>query len=373
VTGTVAEQAGAVDVRAALIDCDVHNTVPSVEALLPYLSPYWVEHIQQSVFKGANETYYPKNAPLVARPGSVPEHGPAGASLTLLREQLLDPLGVECAILACLYAIDSLHNPEAAVAFASAVNDWQIAEWLDKEPRLRASIVVPVQLPELAAREIDRVGGHPGFVQVLLPVRSAHPYGSRLYRPMWEAIARHNLVAGLHFGGAPGNPPFPSGWPSYFFEEYAGMAQVFQSQLTSIISEGVFDLFPEQRVALLESGFTWLPAFMWRFDKEWRNLRLLVPWVKRAPSAYIREHVRLTIQPLDAPPTREELLASIEQLGSDDLLLFASDYPHQHADDPLQSLLPALPETLARKIQSENARSLYRLAAPELASQAPAG
>ena len=56
-----------------------------------------------------------------------------------------------------------------AVAFASAVNDWQIAEWLDKEPRLRASIVVPVQLPELAARESDRVGDHPGvrlYVQV---------------------------------------------------------------------------------------------------------------------------------------------------------------------------------------------------------------
>ncbi len=65
---------------------------------------------------------------------------------------MLDPLGIETAILNCLYAIDSLHNPEAAVAFASAVNDWQIAEWLDKELRLRGSIVVPAQLPELAAR-----------------------------------------------------------------------------------------------------------------------------------------------------------------------------------------------------------------------------
>ncbi len=153
--------------------------------------------------------------------------------------------------------------------------------------------------PELAAREIDRVGDHPGFVQVLLPARSEHPYGSRLFHPLWEAIARHDLVAGIHFGGAPGNPPTPSGWPSYYFEEYAGMAQVFQSQLTSMISEGVFDQFPTLRVTLLESGFTWLPAHMWRFDKEWRNLRRLVPWVKRAPSEYIREHVRLTVQPLE--------------------------------------------------------------------------
>lgn len=345
----------------ALIDCDVHNAVPHVEALFPYLSPYWVEHVIQSVFKGANASYYPPRATVTARPDSTPPDGPAGSSLALLREQVLDPLGVEVAILNCLYAIDSLHNPEAAVAFASAVNDWQIAEWLDKEPRLRASIVIPVQLPELAAKEIARVGDHPGFVQVLMPVRSEHPYGSRLFRPMWEAIARHDLVAGIHFGGAPGNPPFPSGWPSYYFEEYAGMAQVFQSQLASIVSEGVFDLFPTARVALLESGFTWLPAFMWRFDKEWKNLRQLVPWVKRAPSEYIREHVRLTIQPLDAPPTVREMLDTIAQIGSDDLLLFATDYPHGHSSDPLQTFLPHLPEGLARKIRGENARALYRL------------
>ena len=356
-----ADTTNAVAAPSALIDCDVHNAVPNVDALFPYLSQYWVEHVQQSVFKGVGTTYYPPNAPIAARPGSTPPAGPPGSSLALLREQVLDPLGIEIAILNCLYAIDSLHNPEAAVAFASAVNDWQIAEWLDRDPRLRASLVVPVQLPELAAREIDRVGDHPGFVQVLLPVRSAHPYGSRLFRPLWEAIDRRKLVAGIHFGGAPGNPPFPSGWPSHYFEEYAGMAQVFQSQLASIVSEGVLDLFPALRIALLESGCTWLPAFLWRFDKEWRNLRQLVPWVKRAPSAYIREHVRLTIQPFDAPPTTAEMLATIGEIGSDDLLLFATDYPHRHPTDPAQDVLPHLPEALARQIRHENARALYGL------------
>jgi uncharacterized protein len=345
-----------------LIDCDIHNTVPNVEALFPYLPDYWVEHVRQSVFKGAGTTYYPKGAALAARPGSAPPDGPAGSSLALLREQALDPPGTAVAILNCLYAIDSLHNPEAATAFVRAVNDWQIAEWLDREPRLRASIVVPAQLPELAAREIDRVGDHPGFVQVLLPARSEHPYGSRLFRPMWEAIARHDLVAGIHFGGAPGNPPFPSGWPSYYVEEHAGMAQVFQSQLASIVSEGVLDLFPTTRIAIIEGGFTWLPAFLWRFDKEWRNLRQLVPWVKRPPSAYIREHVRLTVQPLDAPPRAADLLRTIEQIDSDDLLLFASDYPHQHASDPQEALLPLLPAALARKVRGENATAFYRLA-----------
>ncbi len=344
------------------IDCDVHNEVPGAEALFPYLPGYWVEHMRNTLFKGPTETAYPSGAPLAARPGARPENGaPAGSSLSLLQEQVLEPTAADLAILNCLYAIDSLHNPDAAVALASAVNDWQIGEWLERDPRLRASIVVASQIPSLAAREIERVGNHPGFVQVLLPARAQHPYGSRLFHPLWEAIARHNLVAGIHFGGSPGNPPTPSGWPSYYFEEYVGMAQVFATQTTSMISEGVFDQFPTLRVSLLEAGFTWLPAHMWRFDKEWRNLRRLVPWVKRAPSEYIREHFRLTVQPLDAPEEPRRLVEVVDQLGSDDMLLYASDYPHQHVADAETGLLEHLPPALANKIRRDNARTWYRL------------
>jgi predicted TIM-barrel fold metal-dependent hydrolase len=344
------------------IDCDVHNDVPAATALYDYLPDYWVEHLTNTLFKGPTEAPYPPGASVAARPGSRPSDGtPPGSSLSLLQEQVLNPTGVDYAVLNCLYAIDSLHNPDAAVALASAVNDWQIAEWLDKEPRLRASIVVPSQIPSLAAREIERVGDHPGFVQVLLPARSQHPYGSRLYHTVWEASARHDLVVGIHFGGSPGNPPTPSGWPSYYFEEYVGMAQVFASQITSMVSEGVFDQFPSLRVTLLEAGFTWLPAHMWRFDKEWRNLRRLVPWVKRAPSEYIREHFRLTVQPLDAPADPRQLLQVVDQLGSDQMLLYASDYPHQHVADAESDLLGHLPPTLANKIRADNARAWYRL------------
>jgi predicted TIM-barrel fold metal-dependent hydrolase len=343
---------------AALVDSDVHAEVANAEVLFPYLPEHWVEHIRLSRFKGPTDTAYPPRAPTTARPGTRPPNSVAGSDVARVQEGL-DEAGADLAILNCAYAIDSIHHPDAAVALASAVNDWLIAEWLDRDPRFRASLVVPSQLPELAAREIERVGDHPGFVQVFLPVRAQHPYGSRLFRPMWEALVRRNLVAGLHFGGAPGNPPTPSGWPSYYFEEYAGMAQVFASQLTSLISEGVFDLWPTARVTLIESGFTWLPAHLWRLDKEWRNLRRTIPWVKQPPSAYVRQHVRLTIQPVDAPPSPTQLLDVIEQVGSEDLLLYASDYPHAHDSDP-REVLRDLPPDLARKIASENARKWYR-------------
>src|SRR3712207_9366616 len=83
----------------------------------------------------------------------------------------------------------------------------------------------------------------------------------------------------------------------------------------------VFAKFPGLRVALIEGGFTWLPSLMWRFDKNWKGLRGELPWVDRLPSETIHEHVRLTIQPVDEPPNQEQLLQTIEQIGSEEMML----------------------------------------------------
>jgi predicted TIM-barrel fold metal-dependent hydrolase len=129
----------------------------------------------------------------------------------------------------------------------------------------------------------------------------------------------------------------------------------------SLIVEGVFDRFPTLRIALVESGFTWLPPLLWRFDKEWKGLRREIPWTTRLPSEYVREHVGLTLQPIDGPPDAARLLRAIDQLGSDDLLMFSTDYPHWHFDEPEEALPAGLSPGLKRKLLSENARRFYRL------------
>jgi predicted TIM-barrel fold metal-dependent hydrolase len=344
-----------------VIDCDIHNTVPSSRALFPYLSEFWKDTVEQTGFKGPADDAYPPGVPTSIRPGSRPENGTRpGTSVEHVRAQVLDPWNVEIGILNCAYAVDGLHNPFAAEAFSRAANDWQIEHWLDKEPRLRASIVVPVQHPDLAAAEIRRVGGPPGFVQVGLPARAERPYGNRRYLPIFEAALEHDLVVSVQFGGAPGVPPTSAGWTTHYVEEWVGMAHVFQSQVMSMVVEGVFDRFPELRVACAESGWTWLPSLMWRLDKEWKGLRREVPWVKRPPSAYIREHMRFTLQPTDAPEDRTQLTEVLDQLGSDDLLLFSTDWPHWHYDSPEEAFPLDVSQTRVDKIVRENARAFYR-------------
>jgi predicted TIM-barrel fold metal-dependent hydrolase len=344
-----------------VIDCDLHNTFPTLQTLMPYLEDHWVAYIGESHFRGPGASDYPGGAPTSAREGTRPENGPPGSDLALMQEHVLDPWEVEVGILVCGYWVQSVSNEDLAVSLATAVNQWQIDHWLEKDDRLRASLVVPSQNPMLAAQEIERFGDHPGFVQVVVPVRSYSLYGKREYNPMYEAALKHDLVIGIHYGGASGIPPTPVGWPSTYIEESADMAQVFQAQVLSLIAEGAFSRFPDLRVALIESGFVWMPAWMWRMDKEWKGLRRDTPWVNRRPSDYVREHIRMTLQPMEAPPDPEHLLQAIGQLDSEELLVFSTDYPHWHFDGPEGAIPKGLSESLLEKILRENARAFYRL------------
>jgi uncharacterized protein len=117
---------------------------------------------------------------------------------------------------------------------------------------------------------------------------------------------------------------------------------------------------------LIESGFTWLPGFLWRANKTWRGSRTEIPWVDRPPGEIVRDHVRLTIQPVDAPPEPGQLERLIDQLGSDKLLLFSTDYPHWQFDG--DAVLPsAFSGDLLRRVLVDNPLETY----PRLIAAAP--
>lgn len=343
-----------------VIDCDVHANVPSLETLFAYQDPLWVEFTRERGWKGpVVGVTYPPEAETTARPEWKPAKGLPATDVSMLQRHILDPWKVEKAILNCYYYVDGLRHPDWAAALAASVNDWVRENWLDKEPRLRASIVIPARDPVAAAREIDRCAAHPGFVQVLLPVRTNGLYGQRAYWPIFEAITRHDLVAGIHWGGQSEGAPSPTGYASYYAEEMVAETQVYAAQLTSMIIEGLFQKFPTVRVAMLEGGFTWMPTWAWNLNKKWKGLRREIPWVNRPPSELIREHIRFSTTPVDmGPPAHMKQI--LDWLGTDDILMFASDYPHLHHDD-IDGLLALMPETMRANVMAETARRWYRL------------
>ena len=84
-----------------------------------------------------------------------------------------------------------------------------------------------------------------------------------------------------------------------------------------------------------------------------------MPWIDRPPAEIVRDHVRFTLQPVDAPKGEPEVLARIvEHVGYDDFLLFSTDYPHWQHDG--EDVLPAgLAESTIKKMLVDNALDTY--------------
>jgi predicted TIM-barrel fold metal-dependent hydrolase len=250
-------------------------------------------------------------------------------------------------------------NADMAVAFTRALNDWTRAEWLERDARLRASIVLPLQDIGAAVAEIERLAPDRRFVQALVLAMGDAPLGKRQFWPVYEACVRHGLPLGIHAGSAYKHPQTSVGWTSWYLEEYAANQQAFQSQLASLVTEGTLGKFPDLKVVLLESGVTWLPAFLWRLGKTWKGVRFEIPWVDRLPAELVRDQVRLTVQPFDAPEDDPGAVQRIlDHLRSDDMLLWASDWPHWQFDGDA-AVPPGFPASTLPKLLRDNALATY--------------
>jgi uncharacterized protein len=353
-----------------VIDCDVHNSWSSSQALLPYLDSYSRDRLLRGELPGGRESFPHAHRPWLhpegfMRTDAVPSGGgPPGSVYELLREQLLDRYDVEYAILTGEEAIEvsTLANPDFASGLARAANDWTLEEWLPRDPRLKGSLVVAPQDPTGAAAEIRRLGAHPDLVQVLVSSGAQRPYGDPFYRPIWEAAAEVGLPVAVHLGGQGGVNANPTGCgpPTFFWEAHALFCETGMGHVASVIAHGLFERFPGMRFVLIECGVAWLPALLWRLDADYKALRKETPWLSRLPSEYAAEHIRLTTQPLEQPPDERHLWALLEAIDGERTLLFASDYPHWDFDDP-EAL--RVPPAWQDRIFAENARELYGLPA----------
>jgi uncharacterized protein len=340
------------------IDCDIHPGVPEIKALLPYMNDFWQESFIARGLDGFDMMSYPLGSPITCRADWRVKGERPGSNLAAMQRDALDAFGISLAICNPLTGGQVAVSESMGAAICSAVNDWIVEHWLNKDRRLRASIVVPPQAPQLAVEEIERLADEKRFVQILMPAACEMMLGRSYYWPIYEVAAKYDLPIGLHAGSMYRYAPTSTGWPSHYLHDYVANSQLFEDQLLSLISNGVFNRYPHLRFVLIESGVTWLPGFIWRAIKTWRGVRAEVPWVKRSPAEIIRENVRLTVQPIDAPRGSNVFDRIIEMIDSDNMLLFASDYPHWQFDG--DAVLPSgLSPTLLQRIRVDNPLATY--------------
>ncbi len=342
------------DAALGLIDADIHPRNPRRADLVPHASAYWAEMFAYRSIDRLELMSQPEGIGLYRHPD-----GPAAnADAAAIARLHLDPVGVTAGILNVMSGAHAAYDPYLAAALCEATNRWLAADWLEAEPRLRAAALVPFIHPEAAAQEIARLAPDRRFVSVLTPVMGEKPLGRREYWPIYRAMADHGFALAVHAGSTYRHAPTQSGFLSTRVEEASLAPLAFASQVASLVAEGVFVEFPALRVVLIDSGITWLPALMWRMTKDWKGVRLEVPWVKEPPADIIARHVRLTTQGADMPDDPALVGRVLGQLDAATMLIHGSDFPRPHAQGP--GLPGWLPPALHPAVAQDTARATFQ-------------
>lgn len=351
-----------------IIDMDVHPSITRGTDFLALLEPYLERsHYQRFLAKTRSSGYslvprirYALDFNVDVIDASEPE---------FVAEDLLDKHEISAALLVPLIfnALPFIPYVDDGVALTAAFNDYFVSEWLSADPRFRLAIGVDPRDPQAAAAEIERIGGADGVIAVMM-APSDVLWGRKAYDPVFAAAQEHGLPIVAHLGNQEGefphSPRLPGGEPAFPAQRMSLFATVAMAHIASLVFEGALMRFPRLKFAFLEYGFSWLPSLMWKLDARWKEFRPDTPWVRRAPSEYIVEQIRLTTQPIDEPPNPRHLEQVFEMVDARRTLMFSTDYPHFDLNYPGRTI-GMIPESIRGRVCFENAlESFERLELP---------
>ena len=119
------------------------------------------------------------------------------------------------------------------------------------------------------------------------------------------------------------------------------------------------DRYPKLRIAPLEAGHSWLSFWMTRMDSYARSHAKYLPSLKMKPSEYVLSG--RYFQSIEMSEG-EKLTKQVIEVVGEDILMYASDYPHRESWFPksVETVMAwDLPESTKRKLFWDNAVRYY--------------
>ena len=354
-----------------VVDACVFHEWPSTAALAPYLRRGWDELILRPGDPmgeaDPRSTWIVADDPMGRKlPGTSPaDSHDAGQDLTI--DHLFNTSGVSAAVLGFDDGLlaSAFPNYHVAREVVRAANMWTAEEWLSRDERFAAHILVSSAVPEDAAEEIRRAGSDDRMVGVALGANGlGRPFGHAVYRPIHRAAAELSLPLVIQVGSDAASdltaPPVAGGLPATHAEYRALATHSHMSHVASLIAQGVFEEFPDLKVLLVGGGASWIPGWLWRLDYWYKSTQRELPWLRRLPSDYFRESVRVATYQLERSPTKQQLATALSALdGMDEVLIYGSCFPNRDSESA-DAVSSRLPEAWRDKVLSTNALDTYR-------------
>ncbi len=259
-----------------------------------------------------------------------------------------------------------LEDPELSQAYTRAYNRW-ICEFCADSPRLVPTAHLSLSDPAAAARELERAvdeGARGAYVAPF--THDGRPLGHPDNHPVFAAAQDLDVPFAIH-------PTFEPQWTKGMrmgswdnVKQLQLLASVTASdgvrhQFTTLFDYGIFDLFPQLRVIVLESGGGWIGYWLDRIDAVYSHTFIgdRVP-LKRKPSDYFRDCIWISCD-----PDERTIPALVDRFGN--RFLWASDFPHaDHTPEyvlDLDELAAEFSEADRAAFLGQNARELFAIEA----------
>jgi aminocarboxymuconate-semialdehyde decarboxylase len=243
---------------------------------------------------------------------------------------------------------------DLAQRLTESYND-ALADAPEKHPeRLFGLATLPMHIPELAIREIERAARLPGIRGFYV---STHVNGKDLsdptFFPVYERIEATGLALFLH----PVHVLAPERLAAHYLTNLLG--NPFESAIAAahLIFGGVLDSFPQLTVVLPHAGgaFPWL---VWRLHRGW-EVRGDLKHIKQGPAAYLKRFYYDTVGYSDHVVDYLARVVGVERI------LMGSDYCFPIAyEQPVDVVtrMATLDRAAKQAIVAGNARCLLGLA-----------
>ncbi len=261
-------------------------------------------------------------------------------------------------------AFAGLARTDVQIALCRAYNDW-LAEFCSADPKRLVGIAVPAQGdPRAALAETKRAVREYGFRGVMLrpnPIEG-RTLLHRDWTPLYEFLEAEGIPLCVHEGTTQDVPQSGNDrFEDFALRHVASHPHEEQLACLGLVMGGVLERHPGLRVAFLESGCGWLPHWLERMDDHAESWGWAMPRLPLKPSEYFARQCFISCDP------GERTLESVVALCGEDVVVFATDYPHP---DALAGDLVArieertgLSERARAKILVENARRAFGFAA----------
>ncbi len=249
-------------------------------------------------------------------------------------------------------------DPDLGLATARALND-EIAEMCGRYPdRFTGLGTVPLQAPELALSELDRLHRSLGFrgIEIMTHVAGADLSEDR-FRPIFARCEELGLVVFMHPDGFTEARRFRE----HYFANVIGNPLDSTVAVHHLIFGGVLENYPGLKIVVAHGG-GYLPAYSGRIDHAASARPDCCEQLKEMPTTYLK---RLYFDALVY--THHQLHYLVEQYGADHILM-GTDYPADMGEvDPIGFIESAnrLDDAARRAILGENAARLLGIEAPK--------